>query len=63
MRPWFRFPGQASYTQGFAVITVGTDGTDGIDGKIAWSRKGSTKTYVYFTHDVLKSNTVVIPAK
>lgn len=57
VRPWFRFPGQASYTQGSAAITVAADGT------FTWSRKASKKTYVYFTHDTVKSNTVVTSAR
>lgn len=57
VRPWFRFPGQTAYTQGSAIITVGSDG------RFTWSRKANKKTYVYFTHDAVTSNTVVIPAK
>ena len=56
-RPWFRFPGQTTFTQGFAVITITDDGT------FTWTRKTSKKTYVYVTHDTVKSNTVVIAAK
>ena len=57
LRPWVRFPGQTAYTQGSAIITVGSDGT------FTWSRKANKKTYVYFTHESVRSNTVVIPAK
>ena len=56
-RPWFRFPGQTTFTQGFATITITDDGT------FTWTRKTSKKTYVYVTHDTVKSNTVVIAAK
>ena len=57
VRPWFRFPGQTSYTQGSAVITVAADGA------FTWSRKANKKTYVYFTDGAIKSNTVVIGAR
>ncbi|MGI9197389.1 MAG: fibronectin type III domain-containing protein [Candidatus Nanopelagicales bacterium] len=55
--PWFRFPGQTSYTQGTGVRTVDSAGT------FTWERRSGRKTYVYFTHDRTKSNTVVIPAR
>jgi hypothetical protein len=57
VRPWFRFPGQTSYTQGSAVITVAADGA------FTWSRKANKKAYVYFTQGAIKSNTVVIGAR
>jgi hypothetical protein len=54
--PWFRFPGQSSYTEGVGVRTVDTAGT------FFWSRKTGKKIYVYFTHGDIKSNTVTIGA-
>jgi YVTN family beta-propeller protein len=54
--PWFRFPGQSSYTEGVGVRTVDTAGT------FSWSRKTGKKIYVYFTHGDIKSNTVTIGA-
>ncbi|MGI9197009.1 MAG: fibronectin type III domain-containing protein [Candidatus Nanopelagicales bacterium] len=55
--PWVRFPGDRSYTAGAAVQTVQPDGT------FAWTRKSARKTFVYFTHGSVKSNTVVMPAR
>ena len=57
VRPWVRFPGQSAYAQGSAVITVDSGGN------FTWSRKANKKTYVYFTHDAVKSNTVTIAAR
>jgi hypothetical protein len=54
--PWFRFPGQSSYTEGVGLRTVDTVGT------FSWSRKTGKKIYVYFTHGDIKSNTVTIGA-
>lgn len=54
--PWFRFPGQSSYTEGVGLRTVDTAGT------FSWSRKTGKKIYVYFTHGDIKSNTVTIGA-
>ena len=55
--PWIRFPGEASYSAGSGTRTVGTDGS------FEWSRKSGKRISVYFTHDMVKSNTVVIPAR
>ena len=54
--PWVKFPGQTRYTEGTArpVIT---------DNAFAWSRNANKKAYVYFAHDAIKSNTVVIGAR
>ena len=57
LRPWVKFPGQTSYTQGIAVITLEADGT------FAWSRKANKKTYVYIAHGSTKSNRITIPAR
>jgi hypothetical protein len=57
VRPWIKFPGQPTYTEGAAVIPVATDGT------FTWSRKSNKKTYVYVAHATTKSNTVTIPAR
>ena len=54
--PWFRFPGQSSYTEGVGLRTVDAAGT------FSWSRKTGKKIYVYFTHGDIKSNTVTIGA-
>ena len=58
LRPWIRFPGQASFTQGAAQIQVADDGT------FTWERTTGKKTYVYIqTQDGLtRSNRVTIPA-
>ena len=57
LTPWVRFPGEASYSAGTGVKTVNAAG--GFD----WSRRTGKKTYVYFTHGPVKSNTVTIPAR
>ena len=56
LRPWIRFPGQASYAQGIARITVSADGS------FTWSRKGNKKAYVYVATDdgSLRSNGIVV---
>jgi hypothetical protein len=55
--PYFRFPGETSYTEGSArpVIT---------DSAFMWQRKTGKKFYAYVTSDdgAVKSNTVIIPA-
>jgi hypothetical protein len=55
--PWFRFPGQTSYTEGVGVQTVDAAGT------FTWSRKTGKKISVYFTHGDVRSNTVTIGAR
>ena len=55
LRPWTRFPGQTTFTQGAALITPEADGT------FTWSRKTGKMTYVYIAHEATKSNTVTIP--
>jgi hypothetical protein len=57
VRPWLRFPGETTYSEGAAVIPVAADGT------FTWSRKTGKKTYVYVAHGTTKSNTVVISAR
>jgi hypothetical protein len=54
--PWFRFPGQSSYTEGVGVRTLDSAG------RFTWSRKTGKKIYVYFTHGDIKSNMVTIGA-
>ena len=57
VRPWIKFPGQASYTEGTTVIPIATDGT------FTWSRKTNKKTYVYIAHGTTRSTMVAIPAR
>ena len=57
VRPWIKFPGQLTYTEGTAVIPVATDGT------FTWSRKSGKKIYVYIAHGTVKSNTVTVSAR
>ena len=57
VRPWLRFPGETTYSEGAAVIPVSANGT------FTWSRKTGKKTYVYVAHATTKSNTVTIPAR
>ncbi len=66
LRPWIRFPGQTSYTQGTASILVDVQGGftwQRRTGKKAYVRTGK-KAYVYVkTEDgTARSNRVVIPA-
>ena len=58
LRPWIRFPGQASFTQGAAQIQVADDGT------LTWERNTGKKTHVYIQtqDDLTRSNRVTIPA-
>ena len=55
--PYFRFPGETTYTEGSArpVIT---------DGEFVWERKTGKKFYAYVTSDdgAVMSNRVIIPA-
>ena len=55
--PYFRFPGETSYTQGSARPVVS-------DGEFSWQRKTGKKTYVYFKNESesVQSNRVIIPA-
>jgi len=56
LRPWTRFPGQSTFTEGAATILVSTDGT------FEWRRKTGRKVSVYVqTSDAsVRSNTVTI---
>ena len=57
VKPFFRFPGETSYSEGTArpVIT---------NGVFEWQRKTGKKFYAYVTSDdgAIKSNNVIIPA-
>jgi hypothetical protein len=59
LRPWTRFPGQSSYSEGAATILVSMDGT------FDWGRRTGKKVSVYVqTPDgSLSSNAVTIPAR
>lgn len=59
LRPWVRFVGQTSFTQGTATILVNVDGT------FEWSRRTGKKASVYVaTPDgSVRSNTVTIAAR
>jgi len=57
VRPWIRFPGETTFSQGSAVIPMAADGS------FTWSRKSGKKIYVYVAHESDKSNTVVIAAR
>jgi hypothetical protein len=56
--PWFRFPGQESFTQGAARILVDSSGD------FTWQRKAGKRIRVYVAtpDDSLRSNAVTIPA-
>jgi len=57
LRPWIRFSGQSTYSEGTAVITPAADGT------FTWSRKTGRRASVYIAHGETKSNPVIIPAR
>jgi hypothetical protein len=58
LKAWVRFPGQTTYTEGVAPITISQDGS------FSWSRKTGKKTYVYLqAGDGTQSNRVIIQAK
>ena len=59
VKPFVRFPGQSSYTEGSARPVISAVGD------FEWQRKTGKKTYVYFTSDSgdVQSNRVIIPAK
>jgi hypothetical protein len=59
LRPWFRFPGQARYTQGAARILVDESGG------FTWQRRTGKKFYVSIRSSAgdVVSNRVIIPAR
>lgn len=58
LKPWIRFPGQTSYTEGSARLRIDAKG------EATWSRKTGKKAYVYLSteDDQVKSNRVIIQA-
>ena len=59
--PYFRFPGETTFTAGSARPEMGADGS------FSWSRKTGKKIYVYVTYDTdagdkVQSNRVIIDA-
>lgn len=56
VRAMVRLPGEAAYSPG-AIRPVERNGT------FTWQRRTTKKVYVYFTHDDVRSNRVVIPAR
>jgi hypothetical protein len=54
VRAMVRLPGETAYSPG-AARTVGDDGS------FTWQRRSGKKTYVYFQHDGIRSNRVIIP--
>ena len=58
LRPWFRFPGQASFTEGAARVLVDDRG------RFAWERLTGRKVYIYLqTEDgETRSNRITISA-
>lgn len=65
VRPWIRFPGQTSYTQGTAQRTVAIVDQDQQIGEFAWQRRTGKRTAVIFrTEDGTVSSTrIIIPAR
>jgi hypothetical protein len=54
--PWLKYPG-GPYAAGTSAVTVAADGT------FAWSRKTNKRIYVSFSHGLVRSNIVAIPAR
>lgn len=59
LRPWVRFPGQTSYSEGVASILVAEDG------EFTWQRRTGKKTYVSVrsADESVASNRIVIAAR
>ena len=59
VKPWIKFPGQTSYSEGSARPVIDADG------EFNWQRKTGKKIYVYFTNEAgdVKSARIIIPAK
>jgi hypothetical protein len=59
LRPWLRFPGQSTPSEGSATILVSVDGT------FEWGRRAGKRVSVYVkTPDgSVRSNSVTIPAR
>lgn len=56
--PYFRFPGETTFSQGTARPVIGEDG------EFRWERKTGKKLYAYLTSadGTVRSNTIIIPA-
>lgn len=58
LRPWVRFPGQTTFTEGSANITVGADGS------FTWTRKTGKRVTAYIEGpNAIRSNRVAIQAR
>jgi len=55
--PFVRFAGESEFSPGKGTRPVAGDGT------FDWQRRTARRLVVYFTHESVKSNTVVIPAR
>ena len=55
--PYFRFPGETTYTQGSSRPVI-------VDGTFEWTRKTGKKFYVYFTSldGTVQSNRAIVPS-
>ncbi len=54
LRPWVRFPGQVSFSEGSAQVLADESGD------FTWQRRTGKKVYVYMTAGELTSNRIVI---
>lgn len=54
LRPWMKFPGQPSYTEGSARILIDANGD------LQWQRRTGKKIYVFVSDDSARSNMVAI---
>ncbi len=59
LKPWFRFPGRTSYSEGTARILVSTDG------EFTWSRRTGKLIYISIRSEdgSVRSNRVIVPAR
>jgi len=58
LRPWIRFPGQTSYTQGTSSILVD------VEGRFTWQRRTGKTIYISIRSDdgTAKSNRLILRA-
>lgn len=62
LTPYYKFPGQTSYSPGTGVRTVSI--VEGIRGEFTWQRRTGKKIYVYFrAENGERSNRIIFPPK
>ncbi len=65
VRPWIKFPGETTYSQGVAQRSVAIFDASEELGEFAWQRRTGKKIYVYFRteDDAVQSTRIIIPAR